>query len=108
MGFKKLQKACFDEIKRHRLAIISDQALALPLDDQRRMAYLARYGDLSVRQLILGSAYHLVPLQSEEFQIAVQHSFGVPLKCLESYEGVRIRNNPNCSQLDVDKWGNTL
>ena len=72
------------------------------------MAYLARYGDLCVRQLILGTAHHDAPLLSEEFQIAVQHSFGVPLKCLESYEGVRIRNHPNCPQLDVDKWGNTL
>ena len=42
MGFKKLQKACFDEIKRHRLATISEQALAVKLDDQRRMAYVAR------------------------------------------------------------------
>ena len=72
------------------------------------MAHLARYGDLSVRQLILGSAHHLVLLQSEEFQIAVQRSFGVPLKCLEPYEGARIRNNPKCPQLGVDKWGNTL
>ena len=94
--------------KKNRLAVISDQALTLPLDDQRRMAYLARYGDLCVRQLILGTAHHDAPFLSEEFQIAVQHSFGVPLKCLESYEGVRIRNHPNCPQLDVDKWGNTL
>ena len=27
---------------------------------------------------------------------------------LEPYEGARIRNNPNCPQLDVDKWGNSL
>ena len=61
MGIKELQKTCFDEIKRHRLAVIPDQALTLLLDDQRRLAYLARYGDLCVRQPILGTAHHLAP-----------------------------------------------
>ena len=72
------------------------------------MAYLARYGDLCVRQLILGLAQDLFLLHSEELQIAVQRSFGVLLKCLESHEGVYIRNNPKCPQLDAEKSGSTL
>ena len=71
VGIKKLQKAFFGEIKHNRLAVILGQALALLLYDQRRMAYLAQYGDLFVRQLVLGSAHPLAPLDSEEFQIAV-------------------------------------
>ena len=64
VGIRKLQETCIGEIKCHRLAFISDQALALPLDDQRRMAYLARYGDLCARQLVLGPAHHIPPLHS--------------------------------------------
>ena len=96
VGIKKHQKICFGEIKSHRLAIILDQAMALPLDDQRRMAYLACYGNQYVRQLILGTAHHFASLHFAGSQIAVQRSFGVPLKWLKSYEGARILNNPNC------------
>ena len=67
------------------------------------MAYLARYGELCVRQLILGTAHYLAPLHSEEFQITMKNSFGVPLKCLEPYEGDLIRNDLNSPELGVDK-----
>ena len=86
-GIQKLQKACFDDIKRLRFRRITQRAQALPYDDPRRMAFFGRYGDKSVRQLLLGCAHPLVPLLSEEFQVAVQRSFGLPLKVLEGHVG---------------------
>jgi hypothetical protein len=41
----KLQKACFDDVKRHRFAFITRRAQALPLDDPRRLAFFGRFGD---------------------------------------------------------------
>ena len=68
------------------------------------MAFFARYGDTSVRQLLLGNAHPLVHMRSVEFQTAVQNSFGLPLKVLEGHIGERIRNHANCAQLAVDKY----
>jgi hypothetical protein len=92
LGIQKLQKACFDGIKRHRFALITRRAQVLPLDDPRRMAFFGRFGGKCVRQLLLGFAHPLVPLQSEKFRIAVQRSFGLPLAVLNAHVGERIRN----------------
>ena len=72
LGIQKLQKTCFDVIRRHRFAKISRRAQKLPLDDPRRMAFYGRFNDKGVRQLLLGFAHPLVPLQSEEFRVALQ------------------------------------
>jgi hypothetical protein len=40
------------------------------------MAFFGRFSDKCARQLLLGFAHPLVPLQSEEFRVAVQRSFG--------------------------------
>ena len=56
LGIQKLQKASFDDIKRHRFADISRRAQKLPLDDPRRMAFFGRFNDKDVRQLLLGSS----------------------------------------------------
>jgi hypothetical protein len=108
VGFPKLQKACFDDIKRLRLCYIVKRAQSFPYDDPRRMAFFARYGDTSVRQLLLGNAHPLVHMSSVEFQTAVQNSFGLPLKVLEGHIDERIRNHANCAQLTVDRYGHNL
>ena len=69
---------CFDEIKRHRLAVILDQALALPLVDQRRVVYLARYGDLCVKQLALGTARHLAPCTPKSYKLRCSAPLATP------------------------------
>jgi hypothetical protein len=71
LGIQKFQKACFGDIKCYRFALITRRAQASPLDDSRRMAFFGRFGDKFVRQLFLGFAHPLVPLQSEEFRAAV-------------------------------------
>jgi hypothetical protein len=50
----------------------------------------------------------LVPLLSEEFQVAVQRSFGLPLTALAGHVGDKIRNHANSAQCSVDKYGNKL
>jgi len=105
---QKLQKACFDNIKRHRFALITRRAQDLPNDDPRRMAFFGRFGDKCVRQLLLGFTNPLVPLQSEEFRVAVQRSFGLPLAVLKTHVGKEIRNHENMPKVNVDQYGNAL
>jgi hypothetical protein len=108
VGIQKVQKACFDDIKRLRFRLITWRAQAPPLDDPRRMAFFGRYGDRGVRQLLLGCAHPLVPLLSEELQVAVQRSFGLPLTVLAGQVGDKIRNHANSAQCSVDKYGRNL
>jgi hypothetical protein len=62
LGIQKLQKAYFEDIKRHRFTLITRRAQALTLDDPRRMAFFGRFCDKCARQLLLGFAQPLVPL----------------------------------------------
>jgi len=89
LGIQKLQKARFDDIKRHRF-------------DPRQMALFGRFGDLCVQQLLLGFAHPLVPLQSEELRAAVERPFGLPLAALKTHVGERIRNHEN-----MPRWTST-
>ena len=93
------------DIERHRCADISRRAQKLPLDDPRRMAFFGRFNDKDVRQLLLGFAHPFVPLQSEEFRVAVQRSLGLPLAVLKAHVGERIRNHENMPRLVVDQYG---
>jgi hypothetical protein len=66
------------------------------------------YGDRGVRQLLLGCAHPLVPLLSEEYQIAVQRPFGLPLTVLAGHVGDKIRNHANSALCSVDKYGHKI
>jgi hypothetical protein len=103
-----LQKACFDDIKRHRFALITRRAQALPLDDPRRIAFFGRFGDKCARQLLLGVSHPLVPLKSEEYRVAVQRSFSLPLAALKAHVGERTRNHKNLPRLVVGKYGHAV
>jgi hypothetical protein len=96
LGIQKLQKACFDDIKRYRFSLITRCAQALPLDDPRRMAFTGRFGDKCTRQLLLGFAHSLVPLQSEDFRVAVQRSFGLPLAALKAHVAREFGTTKTC------------
>jgi hypothetical protein len=57
------------------------------------MDFFGRYGDRGVLHLLLGCVHSLVPLLSEEFQVAVQRCFGLPLTVLAGNVGDKIRNH---------------
>ena len=84
------------------------RALALPLDDQRRMAFLNRSGDRFASQFLAGCPDPSVIFHPDKFRLAVQHIFGVPLTALVHILGSRIRNHANSSQRIVDPHGNNL
>jgi hypothetical protein len=46
-----------------------------------------------------------VPLLSEDFQVAVQRAFGLPLTVLAGHVGEKFRNHANSAQCSVDKYG---
>jgi hypothetical protein len=72
------------------------------------MAYFGLFGDKCVRQLLLGFAQPLVPLQSEEFRVADQRSFGFPLAVLKTHVGEGIRNQEDMPRLVVVQYGHAL
>jgi hypothetical protein len=47
----------------------------------------------------------LVPLLSEEFQVALQRSFGLPLTVLAGHVCEKIRNHASSAHCSVDKYG---
>jgi hypothetical protein len=47
-------------------------------------------------------------LQSEEFRVVVQRSFGLSLAVLKAHVGEIIRNNENMPRLVVDQYGHAL
>ena len=49
VGVKNLQKAICDGVKLLRAKVMDMRAVALPKDDQRRVAYLSRRKDVSAR-----------------------------------------------------------
>jgi hypothetical protein len=68
------------------------------------MAFFGRFGDKCVRQLLLGFAHPLVHLKSEEFHVAVQRSFGLPLAALKAHVGERIVNHENMPRLVINQY----
>jgi hypothetical protein len=72
------------------------------------MAFFGRFGDKCVRQLLLGFAHPLAPLESEELRVVVQRSFGLPLAVLKAHVGERIRNHENMPRLAVGQYGHAL
>jgi hypothetical protein len=72
------------------------------------MAFFGRFGDKCARQLLLGFAHLLLPLQSEEFRVPIQRSFGLPLAVLKAHVGEGIRNHENMPRLVVDQYGHAL
>jgi hypothetical protein len=72
------------------------------------MAFFRRFGDKCDRQLFMALAHPLVPLQSEEFRVAVLLSFGFPLAVLKAHVVERIGNQKNMPRLVVGQYGHAL
>ena len=72
------------------------------------MAFFGRFGDKCVRQLLLGFAHPLVPLQSKEFRVAVQRSFGLPLAVRKAHVGEGIWNHENIPRIAVGQYGHAI
>ena len=49
-----------------------------------------------------------MPLLSEEFKVAVQRSFVLPLTALAGHDGDKIRNHANSALCSVDKYGHKI
>ena len=107
-GYGKLQKAISEEIRKYRSLGMGRRARALPLDDQRRMAYLNRFGNRFASQFLVGCPEPSVNFHPDKFRLAVQRLFGVPLTALAHILGARIKNHANSPLRTVDPHGNNL
>jgi len=107
-GIKKVHKAIQDERQQLQLQALTKRALELPVDDPRRMAFLANGTDLFARQL-LGTLPHAdVPFTSAEWATSVALHMGVPVPALQNRVGETIRNHSNCPLMTVDPHGFNL
>jgi hypothetical protein len=107
-GYGKLQKAISEEIQKYRSSVMGRRARALPLDDQRRMAYLSRFGDRFASQFLAGCPDPSVNFHPGKFRLAVKRLFGVPLTALKHIIGARIQNHANSPHRTVDPHGSNL
>jgi len=108
LGFGKLQHAISDELLKYRAKALGIRARKLPLDDQRRMAFLNREDCPFASQFLSGCPLPSVRFTPTLFRLAIQHIFGVPLTALAHIVGSKIHNNPKMPQRNVDAHGNNL
>jgi hypothetical protein len=101
---KKPQKA-----KPVRAKVTATRTVALPKDDQRRVACLSRRNGEFARQLLFGCPDSHVLLKPLEFQVAVQLAFGVPLTSTRAISGHLVRcGDKKEHSFIVNRYGNCI
>ena len=101
-GVMNLQKA-----KPVRAKVTYTRTVALPKDDQRRVARLSRRNNEFARQLLFGCPDSHVLLKPLEFQVAIQRAFGVHLTFTRAISGRLVRcGNKKGAFSVVDRYGN--
>ena len=105
----KVQKRAFDEIKDLRARGLELRAGELPSADQRRMAFVFSAKDPFANSFGEGAPVRSIGFSNDEFRVAAQSRFGVPLACLKPYTNQSLKSN-NASATDkvVDAFGNNL
>ena len=79
LGFGKLQNTISDELLKYCAKALGIRARKLPLNDQRRMAFLNREDCPFASQLLsAGCPLPSVRITPTLFRLAIQHIFGVP------------------------------
>jgi hypothetical protein len=108
LGIKKLHKEIQDERQCLSFLSLSDRVRHLPVDDPRRMAFLAN-STCHFNRKLLGSPPHpQVPFSSHEWTTAVACRMGIPVPCVRPLVGTRIHNHRNSPQTLVDKYAHNL
>ena len=105
----KVQKRAFDEAKDLRARGLERRAGDLPSADQRRMAVVFSNKDRFANSFGEGAPVRSIKFLNDEFRVAAQSRFGVPLACLRPYTNQPLTSN-NASATDklVDAFGNNL
>ena len=85
------------------------RAVAIPKDDQCRIAYLSRHNDDFARKFLFGCPGSCVLFKPLEFQVAVQRAFGVPLTIIKAITGRLVHyGDKNEHSFIVDRYGNRI
>ena len=79
----KVQKRAFDETKDLRARGLERRAGNPPSADQRRMALVFSAKDRFVNSFCEGAPLRAMQFSNDEFRVAAQSRFGVPLTCLK-------------------------
>ena len=104
----KVQKRAFDEIKDLRARGLELRAGKLPSADQRRMAFVFSNKDRYANSFGEGAPVRSIPFSNEEFRVAAQSRFGVPLTCLKPHINQTLESNASATDKFVDAFGNNL
>ena len=108
LGFGKLQHAISDELLKYRAKALGTRTQKLPLDDQRRMAFLHRGDCPFASQLLSGCPLPSVRFTPTLLRLAIQHTFGVPLAALARIVGSKTHSRSRMPQRNVDAHGSNL
>ena len=107
-GIVKLQRDIFNSITPIKVDLMDARARAMPRQDIRRKAYFEASRCSFSKVLMNSIPIASCPLQTAEFQSAVQNKFGVPQSLCRRLLGFRIKNHPNCPSSSVDLFGHNL
>ena len=107
-GIKKIHKVIQDERQLLKHIILTERAQNLPIDDTRRMAFIANGTDAFARQFLGTIPVADTPFTPSEYTTAVALHMGVPIQAIKNRVGEAIHNNPNCQFSSVDHYGHNL
>ena len=110
LGYRigKVQKRAFDEIKGLRAKGLERRAGNLPPEDQRRMASVFSANDRFANSFGEGAPLRSTPFSNDEFRVAAQSRFGVPLTCLKPFINQPLKSNASAPDKFVDAFGNNI
>ena len=108
LGFGKLQHAISGELLKYRANALGILARKLPLDDQRRMAFLNQEECQFASQPLSSCPLPSVCFTPTLFRLTIQHIYGVPLAALAHIVGSKTHNSPRMPQRKVDAHGSNL
>ena len=84
------------------------RAIDLPSADQRRMASVFSANDLFANSFGEGAPLRSTPFSNDEFRVAAQSLFGVPLTCLKPFINQPLKSSASAPNKFVDAFGNNI
>ena len=100
--------SCSGDIKGLRAKGLQRRASELPPADQRRMASVFSANDRFSNWLGEGAPLRSTPFSNNEFRVAAQSRFGIPLTCLKPLINQPLKSSTSAPDKFVDAFGNNI
>ena len=104
----KVQKRAFDDVTGLRANGLQRRGSELPPADQRRMASVFSANDRAANSFGEGAPLRSTLFSNDEFQVAAQSRFGIPLTCLKPFINQPLKSNASAPDKFVDAFGSNI